>query len=183
MGNTAYNFYGNTLASNTENMQNANACYLSCSDHKADSELCAQLSGNFGALLNDMDFKTELKIFNLSFFELTLKRVILQELNMTYIALWALALKQSFPQNAIQFFTCFVDSYVQQFKSTAQKKYREKIFAYKDMVLRTDAKDFNHISEHLLSYAKQNIKNNKADTLRLALALRNHYSFIFQRLV
>ncbi len=148
-----------------------------------DDTVCAEVAANFKALLDDVDFTSELQIFNLGLFSRTLRRTLLHELHMIYIGLWALALEQSFPQTAKSFFLYFVEDYVRAFKGAAKKQTQEKIFAYREMILRADAKDFNHISQHLLSFAKQNPDTQKADTLRLSLALRNHYTFIFQRLV
>ncbi len=154
----------------------------SCALELADA-VCEEVTANFGALLRDVDFAPELRIFNIGFFDRTLRRSLEQELRMVYIGLWALALEQSFPKTAQAFFAFFVKRYVQELTGSTQKVVYEKIMNYRDMILRSDAKDFNHISEHLLSFTKVKEDKRKADTLRLSLALRNHYTFIFQRLV
>ncbi len=148
-----------------------------------DDSVCEEVAANFHALLNDVDFTPELRSFNIGTFNRTLRKSLLEELRMVYIGLWAFALEQSFPQTASSFFTYFVHKYVQSLPESAQKSTHDKIMAYRDMILRSDAKDFNHISQHLLSFTKVKEENMKADTLRLSLALRNHYTFIFQRLV
>ncbi len=150
---------------------------------QVEDTVCEEVAANFAALLKDVDFTPELRIFNMGFFNRTLRRSLQQELTMVYIGLWALALEQSFPQTAQSFFTYFVEHHVEKLTGAAQKVAYEKIMAYRDMILRSDAKDFNHISEHLLSFTKVAEEKRKADTLRLSLALRNHYTFIFQRLV
>ncbi len=148
-----------------------------------DDSVCEEVAANFTALLHDVDFTPELRSFNIGTFNRTLRRVLLHELQMVYIGLWALALEQSFPQTARSFFNFFVKKYVHSLPENTQKATHEKIMAYRDMILRSDAKDFNHISQHLLSFTKVKEEDRKADTLRLSLALRNHYTFIFQRLV
>ncbi len=148
-----------------------------------EDSVCEEVAANFDALLRDADFSHDLRIFNIGFFNRTLRRSLEQELQMVYIGLWALALEQSFPQTARSFFNYFVQRHVQNLSGTTQKVVYEKIMAYREMILRSDAKDFNHISEHLLSFTKVSEENRKAVTLRLSLTLRNHYTFIFQRLV
>ncbi len=150
---------------------------------KVEDQICEEVAANFEALLRDVDFSHELSFFTIGFFDRTLRRTLQQELGMVYIGLWALALEQSFPQTSQSFFTYFVKKYVQKLQGPAQKIALEKIMAYREMILRSDAKDFNHISEHLLSFTKVKEEQRKASTLRLSLALRNHYTFIFQRLV
>ncbi len=148
-----------------------------------EDSMCEEVAANFEALLRDVDFSPELRIFQIGFFNGTLRRSLDQELRMVYIGLWAKALEQSFPQTAGAFFKYFVQHHVQSLQESTQKMVQEKILAYRDMILRSDAKDFNHISEHLLSFTKVKEEDRKAKTLRLSLALRNHYTFIFQRLV
>ncbi len=145
--------------------------------------VCEEVTANFAALLNDVEFTQELAVFKIGLFNRALRRTLLNELRMVYIGLWAYALEQSFPQTALSFFQYFVDHYVQTLPENVQKPTYDKIMDYRDMIVRSDAKDFNHISLHLLSFTKINEETLKADTLRLSLALRNHYTFIFQRLV
>ncbi len=150
---------------------------------EVDDSVCEEVAANFMALLDDVDFTPELRIFNIGTFNRTLRRTLQHELRMVYIGLWAYALERSFPQTALSFFRYFVEHYIQSLPENTRKTTQEKIMDYRDMILRSDAKDFNHISLHLLSFTKVNEDNMKADTLRLSLALRNHYTFIFQRLV
>ncbi len=148
-----------------------------------EDSVCEEVTANFAALLNDVEFTQELAVFKIGLFNRNLRRTLLNELRMVYIGLWAYALERSFPQTASSFFQYFVDHYVQTLPEAVQKPTYDKIMDYRDMIVRSDAKDFNHISLHLLSFTKINEETLKADTLRLSLALRNHYTFIFQRLV
>ncbi len=176
-------FMDETITEEAQRLRQTNVGAKPASVLGFDDNVCAEVSANFKALLDDVDFSSELQVFHLGLFSRTLRRTLLHELQMVYIGLWALALEQSFPQTAKSFFLYFVEEYVRQYKGATKKQIQEKIFAYREMILRADAKDFNHISQHLLSFTKQNAKTQKADTLRLSLALRNHYTFIFQRLV
>ncbi len=146
-------------------------------------DACQEVIANFQALLEDVDFGPELEIFNLKFYNRILRNTLIQDFKALYIGLWALALQTSFPQTAESFFHYFMEDYLLQFDGVERKKMQEKVYAYKEMVLRSDVRDFNHISQHLLSFVKHNEETYKANTLRLSLALRNHYTFIFQRLV
>ncbi len=148
-----------------------------------DREACKEVVANFTALLEDVDFAPELEIFNLKFYNAILRKKLIQDFKAIYIGLWAMALQTSFPQTCEAFFHYFMEGYLQQFKNLERKKMQDKVYAYREMVLRSDVRDFNHISQHLLSFVKHNEETHKANTLRLSLALRNHYAFIFQRLV
>ncbi len=137
----------------------------------------------FESLLGTVDFSHELRMFKVGRFNRSLRKTLLNEFEGTYIGLWALALEQSFPKNAQEIFDCFLQKYLEKFAPKHRSVISEKIKAYRAMILSTGDKDFSHVSRHLLSFAKIEDSALKAETLRLSLVLRNHYSFIFQRLV
>ena len=145
--------------------------------------LSIEVINNFNALLIDVDLKPELELFHISLFNRTLRRTMFEELRMVYIGLWYLALTHSFPQNVDDFFETFLMQYLDKFPTSQRIIIQNKIHDYKDMILRAGTKDFNHISQHLLSFVRIKDKDMKAEVLRLSLALRTHYNFIFQHLV
>ncbi len=142
-----------------------------------------EVAAIFEALLSTVDFTQELSIFKVGRFNRSLRKTLLKEFEGTYIGLWALALEQSFPQNAQEIFDCFLQQHLEKMSPKLRSATATTIRAYRDMVLSVGDKDFSHISRHLLSFAKIDDNALKAETLRLSLVLRNHYSFIFQRLV
>ncbi len=146
-------------------------------------EACHEVVANFQALLDDVDFSQELEIFRLKFYNRVMRKKLTEDLKAIYIGLWALALQTSFPQTYEAFFHFFMEDYLLQFNSLERNIAKNKIYSYREMILRSDVRDFNHISQHLLSFVEQNRSTYKADTLRLSLYLRTHYTFIFQRLV
>ncbi len=142
-----------------------------------------EVAATFESLLSTVDFSQELKMFKVKRFSVSLRKTLLREFEGTYIGLWALALEQSFPQTAQEIFDIFLQNYLEKFVPKARSSTAEKIRAYRAMILSTGDKDFSHVSRHLLSFSKIEDSEFKAETLRLSLLLRNHYSFIFQRLV
>ncbi len=151
--------------------------------NRFDQETCQDVVSNFKALLEDVDFSQELEIFRLRFYNHFLRKQLVNDFKAVYIGLWALALQTSFPQTYDIIFQSFMNDYLSQFNSLERKITQDKIYSYREMILRSDVRDFNHISKHLLSFVKHNRGTYKADTLRLSLLLRTHYTFIFQRLV
>ncbi len=142
-----------------------------------------EVVANFVALLNDADFSKELRMLKIGTFNPLLKRSMLTEMKGIYTALWALALQRSFPETAECIFDNFVDQYCQNMSSRAHKQLHDKMYAYKDMILLHGDQDFSHISWHLLSFSKVPQDEMKAEVLRLSLHLRQHYTFLFERLV
>ncbi len=142
-----------------------------------------EIAATFEALLSTADFTQELRMFKVGRFNRSLRKTLLNEFEGTYIGLWALALEQSFPKDAQIIFDTFLQKYLEKFAAKRRSSMSAKIKAYRDMVLSTGGKDFSQLSRHLLSFAKIEDSALKAETLRLSLVLRNHYSFIFQRLV
>ncbi len=141
------------------------------------------VAATFESLLGVADFSQELRMFKVGRFNRSLRKTLLNEFEGTYIGLWALALEQSFPNNAQEIFDIFLQKYLEKLAPKRRSVTSEKIRAYRDMILSTGDKDFSHVSRHLLSFAKIEDHELKAETLRLSLGLRNHYSFIFSRLV
>ncbi len=133
--------------------------------------------------MQDIDFSQEIRMLRVGFFERTARKNVKEELSATYVGLWALALTHSFPQTTEEIFASFLELHLASLPPTQRALRAEKIIAYKDMVCHHGCKNFTEVSRHILSFVKVDESSLKADVLRLSLALRKHYIFIFQRLV
>ncbi len=147
--------------------------------------VCApeEIVENFVKLLDEADFSPELRCLKVGRFNMLLRRDMLLELKATYAGLWALALERSFPQTDKEIFTLFLENFTASMSSANKMSLQNKVNDYRDMAMNHGDKDFSHISRHLLSFAKVPDAEMKAEILRLSLILRQHYSFLFERLV
>ncbi len=143
----------------------------------------AEVVATFENLLSTVDFTQELKMFKVGRFDRSLRKTLLKEFESTYIGLWSLALERSFPESANDIFNMFLEKYAQKDSAKSKNNTAEAIRAYREMMHTVGDKDFSKVSIHLLSFGKVEDATLKAETLRLSLLLRNHYEFIFQRLV
>ncbi len=137
----------------------------------------------FFELMKEVDFSPEIAMLRVKFYERTLRKNLLLDLQATYIGLWALALTHSFPDIEDEIFMCFQHMYVASLPKSLRTLQAEKILCYKEMVCQHGSQNFSEVSRHLFSFTKVDKETFKADVLRLSLALRKHYVFIFQRLV
>ncbi len=149
------------------------------------TRVCApeEIVDNFVKLLEGADFSQELRCLKVGRFNMLLRRNMFLELKATYAGLWALALERSFPETGKDIFDIFVQSYTASMSSSDRMSMQNKINDYRDMALNHGDKDFSHISKHLLSFGKVPVVEMKAEVLRLSLILRQHYIFLFERLV
>ncbi len=142
-----------------------------------------EVVATFENLLSSVDFEEELRMFKIGRFNRSLRNNMSNEFEATYIGLWTLALKRSFPDAATEIFSLFLERYAQKNTSKSKAGMVEKLLAYRDMMSSAGDKDFSEVSRHLLSFGKVEDATLKAETLRLSLVLRSHYEFIFQNLV
>ncbi len=142
-----------------------------------------EVVATFESLLSAVDFTKELRMFNVKIFDRSLRNTLLKEFEATYVGLWSLALERSFPQSANDIFDCFLEKYTQKKSSKNKDSIIKKLRAYREMMHSVGDQDFSQVSLHLLSFGEVKEGTLKAETLRLSLILRNHYEFIFQRLV
>ncbi len=143
----------------------------------------SEIARIFLDLMQDIDFSSEIRMLRVGFFERTARKSLREELSATYVGLWALALTHSFPQRSEEIFASFLEMYLSGIAPAQRFLDAEKILAYKEMVCHHGSRDFTEVSRHILSFIRVDERHLKADILRLSLALRKHYIFIFQRLV
>jgi hypothetical protein len=141
-----------------------------------------QAMNNFAVLLDDTDFAAELEIMGIGRLQFMLRRRMLMEWRGLYMALWRLALAHSFPDDANGIFAAFL----QMMRTTHQDKQFaqsiERAGEYWAMLAPGNGADFSPAARHLASFFDQDDMQSRSMSLRLALHIRNVYTFIFDRL-
>ncbi len=130
---------------------------------------------NFDALLRDAVFPKELHLLGVGRFSF-LRRAL-------YIGLWRLALMRSFPTAYQEIFDAFLARYAKRHPDKDSARLLARALEYIDMLQHRGDKDFMEVSRHLASFLQLNEDAGQALALRLALALRSSYTFIFDRLI
>lgn len=138
---------------------------------------------NFDALLRDADFARELELLGIGRLQFLLRRQMAYELKGLYIALWRLALSQSFPDDAEAMFATFLHGYLLKHPDKISRHIAQRAREYWNMILPSGDSDFMAVARHLTSFVVREQRDNRALTLKLALHIRSIYRFIFDRLI
>jgi len=137
---------------------------------------------NFNALLKDADFTNEFTILQLSKFQFKKKKMLLLEFSSLYIALWKYAMTFSFPSDGQLIFDSFLEKYTRQNTLDEIKIIKDRISQYTALLTLYD-NNYLYVSAHIISFAKLDEPLIKPTTLRIALAIRQRYTQIFERLI
>ncbi|MDR2573154.1 MAG: hypothetical protein LBC94_02220 [Desulfovibrio sp.] len=138
----------------------------------------------FLALYNCMDFKLELEDIGISRFQFVRRKKVLRELRALSIALWGLALKKSFPKDAVHFFETFRASFPVLFPVAKEQAMMEnRVNIYVDCLNAKKDMDFLPVAEYLAEVLALDADDTPRLRLRLSLITRNLYTMIFDRLV
>lgn len=143
----------------------------------------AEVKDNFLALLRDADFSQELAILKVGRFQFLRRRHVLLEFRALYIGLWRLALARSFPSTGQEIFDSFLSDYANTHKDVASQRLLTRGQQYAEILLAEGDKNYFPISQHILSFGVLKEQDRKAMNLRLALSIRQLYTFIFDRLI
>ena len=144
----------------------------------------SELFENFDALFETYDLDSELDVFELGRFQFIKKKKAKHELRALFIALWKLALKQSFPEQCESCFT----SYLQENKldvdgaGNATTMFRS-IEVYNTLLAEHGTKNFSGVAEFLTSQLVADAKRKQHITLKLALTIRSTYNMLFEKLI
>ncbi|MFC4678976.1 hypothetical protein [Desulfovibrio legallii] len=138
---------------------------------------------NFAALLADADFTAELELLQVKRLQVLRRRQMLFELRALYMALWRLALGRSFPQDADAMFAQFQREYRQKRKDRQCAGLLTRAREYWGMLEPRGDADFSPVARHICSFSPQDEKQARNMTLKLVLHIRQHYNFIFARLI
>ncbi len=139
---------------------------------------------NFEALLDQMDFKTELEMLGIGRIRFRLRRQVVEECTFLIVGLWYLALLRSFPQTCDEILAEFVSRKTSAAKEGKDKEaYTTALYDYVTRLKQNGDADFTEIATYFLRLIKVNANDVKSLTLRIALHIRNQYTLIFDRLI
>ncbi len=138
---------------------------------------------NFQALLESLDFTSELAELGLKGFFSTRLRTARREFTAMTICLWGLALERSFPERAEGIFGRFLERSSFCSGGKRQEKLRQRIQIYVDLFkLKKDA-DFGPIAQYMAETLALKNEDKRSLQLKLALIMRNIYKLVFDRLI
>lgn len=142
---------------------------------------------NFIALMKDMNFSQELSLLGISRFHFIKRKIALQHIQALTTGLWQLALQRSFPLEYEKIFSEYLSTLYKQHpkykKSSSASKFQKIIISYVSLLELHKDTNFTDVSSHLIKTVNFSAANNKALQLKLALAIRDIYNFLFQRLI
>jgi hypothetical protein len=138
----------------------------------------------FLALYHCLDFRHELEEMGVSRFQFARRKKSLRELKALSIARWGLALPESFPMDAADFFSQFrsvAPDLVGQGKRALEMQNRVNI--YVDLLAGKRDTDFVPVAAYLAEILALNDNDMRRLRLKLSLITRHLYTLIFDKLV
>lgn len=139
---------------------------------------------NFAALIEDVDYEAYLEMMGIGRFQFLRRKQMRIEVLGLHMALWRLALSRSFPAHADWMFSRFLARYVERHGDKGSQSIADRGRQYWGMLEPGGDSDFNEVARHLASFREQeNSDIDRALVLRLALAVRRAYKWIFERLI
>ena len=99
------------------------------------------------------------------------------------VGLWKLALDQSFPEEAEEFFAEFTSSSPTLGKGKKRGRMIELIGEYNELFATKKSADFTAISQHLADSLANASADRKSLQLKLSLVIRKMYQSIFDHLI
>lgn len=143
-----------------------------------------ELSTNFTALLADFDYKDEIKLLDLSFFDFRRKKNMVKEFDALYIGLWSKALTQTLPAMRDLAFNYYCETELpKKYTKRTLVQQKAKISQYVEFIHQGAENDFSLICHHILSLLHFKEANQRNLNLRIALHIRTVYTFIVERLM
>ncbi len=146
-------------------------------------QLCKNVVYNFSGLLDSFDYKDDLKLFEIPTFSFQLKKNMSLEIKALYTALWKMALYRSFPEDYEQIFQLFIQ---EELPKKVEKKLLPaqviRIDQYSELLSMENNDDFTPVSHHILSLLHTKEEEYKSMNLKIALHIRQTYTYIFDRL-
>jgi len=143
-----------------------------------------EVIANFQALIGSWDFNAELKRLGIGSMQIMRRSQMLLEFKGLFAGLWRLALTRSFPQDGQQIF----ESYLEHCLTASPKNKKaqqlvERSRQYAEMLTLRGNTDFSEVSRHLVSFLNLPEATRKSGTLKLALDIRQMYTFIYERMI
>ncbi len=139
---------------------------------------------NFQALLDSLDFRTELAELSIPWYAFKQKKKTLREFKVLSIALWSLALQRSFPQEAEEFFSSYRQSAPFLNANTPESKMlQNRLNIYIDLLRDKKDADFVPIATYIAEILALTSEDSSKLRLKVSLITRTLYNLIFNKLV
>ena len=139
---------------------------------------------NFEALLDSLDFKSELLELGIGSLQLGRRKKALRELNALSIGLWHLALQRSFPEAGADFFARFRETSPRLVGSGKEPGLlQSRVGIYVDLLKDKKETDFLPVASYLAEVLALDAEDMRRLRLKVSLITRSMYKLIFDRLV
>jgi hypothetical protein len=138
---------------------------------------------NFSAMLDQMDFESELGLLNISPMHFLLRKKMKDEWQALVIGLWKLALNSSFPDDGDVIFETLLADKTQHFNPGKKEAFISRVLRYAASIQAQGIANFMPTSGHLLAVRRVAPAKKPAMQLRIALHMRNLYASIFAGLL
>lgn len=145
--------------------------------------LVEEALANFMALIEDTDYDAIFSMMGIGRFQFLRRKQIKMEIAALRMALWRLALGRSFPDDADNMFTIFLERYKSCHPQRHGPMVAHRAREYWGMIQPKGDSDFNGVARHLASFLTSDEYNIHSLPLKLALYIRRDYRFIFDRLI
>lgn len=139
---------------------------------------------NFEVLIDDTEYEAYLEMMGIGRLQFLRRKQMRVEILGLRMALWRLALARSFPKHADWMFREFLERFSSSHPDKNSRQAVRRGEEYWDMLAPGGDSDFQVVARHLASFQEQGDPGTiRALVLRLALAIRRDYKFIFERLI
>lgn len=149
-----------------------------------DQDVVEEALANFAVLIDDIGYEACLDLMGIGRLQFLRRRQMKIEILGLRMALWRLALARSFPTRAEGMFREFLKRYAESHPDKNSREATKRGLQYWGMLEPGGDSDFQAVARHLASFNEQKPEDgSRALILRLALAIRGDYKFIFDRLI
>lgn len=138
---------------------------------------------HFEAVLAALDLKQQIAELGCGMNSFFTKSRSLIEFTAMCVALWKLALEKSFPNEAEEFFTEFLETSPALGKGKKRARLLELVREYDDLFAPQKTGDFTAVSQHLANALANASADRKSLQLKLSLSIRRLYQMIFDHLI
>lgn len=142
--------------------------------------------GQFLALFKDLDFNSEIRELGIGTgrFQRALRKQAELEFRALTVALWEVALRKSFPEDAARLFQQFRTEFLPTMEAEdVLLDFRDNIDNYARMLQKKGDSDFFPVAERLADRLALATDTPRKLHLKLSLMIRNLYTLIFTKLV
>ena len=142
-----------------------------------------EVIANFTGLLTSFNYKEDIQLLGISKFNFCQRKNMVMELEGLYVALWNMALSQSFPNDYVFILDKFMETELPKRCSKNQLPLQKKrIKDYVELIDTNTDTSFAPVSHHILSLLQTEEDQFRSMNLKIALHIRSVYKYIFDRL-